>query len=424
MKEDPLLRVRLDALRLKARIESREGNWEEARRMLTQAASVIESQLRLGEADIWQLAAMGDTQIELAGVLRKLGLFEREMACYAVALAAYRRLHETIPDSADYFESIALSLLDRAQLLLELRRFDELDRDLNDALPMIAQLVTQFPEASRYRQELGVGLEAKGRFLHLRGKYADAREALQRAVEIFTRLSDVRPDIENYRERAAAARIHLACALAALGQSQESDLAFHSAYEDLDELRTIAPDDSQFAVDLAWLHVRRGEMLWQRDDQAGAQSEFQQAIRSWTEVVTRWPSLSHDRMLADLLTSCPVVALRNPKQAVELARRSFDAAPEESLVRSTLAFALLRAGEPQDAAGMYSQPFAGAYPLARDHFVHALALHAMGDTLPAQQCFDQGRFLQNQQSGDDELRRIAAEAASTLGLRMTIQATD
>jgi tetratricopeptide (TPR) repeat protein len=350
----------------------------------------------------------------LAAVLQELGHFERAVKAYGSALSAYRRLHETVPDFADYVERIALALLDRAQLSCDLRRLPECDRDLKEALPLIRRLKSQFPEFPVHQQELAAALDAQGRYLHIVGEFSDARDALQQSLDLFTQLSQDHP-LPDYRQRAAAVRIQLACTLAALQQQEAADKQFNEAQAELNELRTLAPGHPRYAVDMACLHLRRGSVYWERGELRTAKAEYQQAIQDWGAVITRWPAPSHNRALADLLTTCPVEDVRNSKQAAELARQSLDLAPDEPLVRSTAALAFLRLGKTQEALNLDGFQQAGL-PLARDDFARALAAHSLGDHDRAVQYFNQGKRLQSQQVGDDDLRRLAAEVANAVNV--------
>src|SRR5439155_7365546 len=100
-----------------------------------------------------------------------------------------------VPDSPEYRHSLALALLDRAMVELELHRVPDAATDLAESLPIIAKLDVENPEIGFYQRDYAAALEARGRLLHLTGQDAEARTALDTALDVFLKLADERPDI-------------------------------------------------------------------------------------------------------------------------------------------------------------------------------------------------------------------------------------
>jgi tetratricopeptide (TPR) repeat protein len=347
-----------------------------------------------------------------------MGFHEQELLAYGAALPSYRKLLDVIPDSPDYQESIVLTLLDRAQLLLDLSQTREAGADVNEALPIIARLTTRHPNVARYQQELAAGLEAKGRWEHLKEDYLQASDTMRGSIELLDKLSDARIDVPEYRERAAVGRVQLARTWSALGMTSKADTEFDTAFSTLVELRSLAPDYPQFAADMAWLCTQRGGLLWDRGEQAQATKQLQEAVERWTEIEQKWPSPEHTRALVELLANGPVQELRDPQRAVSLARQATEQAPHDALSSVSLGWALYRSGNSREALEVLDKSRASSEPLAQKYLIRALSLHMLGDPAPALQHLDAAIVLQHSCPGDEHLRRLAAETATLLGVRL------
>jgi eukaryotic-like serine/threonine-protein kinase len=417
-KTDQWSRAQLAALRLKARLLSAEGKWIQARDLLLDANRTAELLLNNESSTPSQLMSAAELQIELAAILRRLGSSERELSSYAAAEAAYRRLLELAPDNPDFREALVLTLLDRAQLLVEQLQTRQAHLDLEEATRLIGQLIARFPMVSQYEQELAAALEIRGRIAHAIGDYAEGRDSLQRAVDIFDKLADQRPDAPDFRERAALARVQLARAFAALGDGKQSSAQFDTALTVLGELRMLAPDLPSFAVDLAWLHTHRGGLLWDAGERQQAAIEFQQAAKHWNEIVEKWPAPTHDRSLAELLAGCPDVQIRDLDRALVLARRAGEDAHSDPAALSILALSMLQAGKASEAVEVLDEIDSRAGSLAKHCFLRAVALQQQQDSIAAQRSFDRGMAMLDQQRGDESTRRLGREAAAALGLEL------
>jgi eukaryotic-like serine/threonine-protein kinase len=414
LKQNQLLSTRVEATRLKAKIAAANGEWIEARRLLSQVFETLETATKDKRDEPRQMMTVAELQLDLAVVLHKAGLHEEALGAYGSAASIQRRLLEMIPDNPDYRESLALTLLDRQQLLTELQRMREAEQDLREAMTLITRLVELNPQVAQYQQELAMGLESQGRLAHVAGGFARARDALQQSIRIFQMLAEAREDVYEYRERAAVAQVQLGRAFEALKQPALADAEFDAAQNVLGELQTLAPDHAPFAVNMAWLHKHRGDLYWDRGQSSEATEVYRKSMAAWRNIVERWPGLSHDRGYAESLVNCPVVELRDPEQALTLARRVMEAASAEPLSRSLHALALVRAGRHTEALAALQE---GGFPLARDLFVRAQTLMATGDVVGAQRAFDKATAMQSQRPGDEDLRRLAQETGEKLGLK-------
>lgn len=408
-------RARLTSLRLLARINNAQGNPTTARDLLLEAARVGDQLAHSSFTGPAELLTVGEIQIELAGVLRSLGWLEQELAAYAAAIPGYRQLVSFAPDSLDYQELLAITLIDRAQVSLELSRLANAEVDLAEATRIVTQLTTKQPQIAPYQQELATVLEANGRLKHAQGEFLPAQVALQQACDLLQGLAAARPDAVEYREREAVARIQLGRTLNALGKNAATDTQFASAAGLLEELRMLAPDYPALAVEQAWLHTYWAGCLGDRGTSAQAAQQIQQAIECWTAVAERWPTASSLCAFADVLTGQLGWEASHRETALRHAHTAVASAPAEQLPIAVQALALYRAERYDEALDVLNRADTST-PLARHAFTRALALNAKNDISGALHSFDFGTSLLRLNPGNDAARRLAQEAADVLGL--------
>jgi tetratricopeptide (TPR) repeat protein len=135
--------------------------------------------------------------------------------------------------------------------------------------------------------------------------------------------------------------------------------------------------------------------------------------------------LSND--LAWLLATCPYPQVRDPVQAVELAKKAVAASaslPSQEPWK-TLGVAQYRAGNFSDAVTALEKSKQLGNDSPDGWFFLAMAHWQLGDKEQARDCYDKGvaRMLNTKSSverdcgGKDELRRFRAEAGALLGLK-------
>jgi uncharacterized protein HemY len=120
-----------------------------------------------------------------------------------------------------------------------------------------------------------------------------------------------------------------------------------------------------------------------------------------------------------LLATCPNARFRDPRRAVELAKRAVELAPEERGFWNTLGVAHCRAGNGKQAIAALEK----SMKLCRggdsfDWFFVAMAHWQLGEREHAMKWYRRAVEWQDRhKAGDAELRRFRAEAALLLGVQ-------
>jgi tetratricopeptide (TPR) repeat protein len=140
--------------------------------------------------------------------------------------------------------------------------------------------------------------------------------------------------------------------------------------------------------------------------------------RAWTQNKLAW-----------LLATCPDPVLRDPVQAVTLAKQSVELAPTVGTTWTTLGAAHYRAGDWKAAITALETNISLSSALENraavqsdagttfDSFFLAMAHWQLGEKEKARQWYDKAvAWMDKNKPNDDELRRFRAEAADLLGL--------
>jgi serine/threonine protein kinase/Flp pilus assembly protein TadD len=189
---------------------------------------------------------------------------------------------------------------------------------------------------------------------------------------------------------------NLGLALKDKGQLDEA-IAFRRRLLELDN------KDLYSYNELGWMLAKNGQF----DEAIGA---YQKAIQLKPDLA---PCLNN---LASLLADSPDLCLRDPAQAVELAKKAVELAPYNSAPWSILGVARYRTGEWQGAIEAFekSNQIAGR----RGGFFLAMAYWQLGNTEKAGQCFYQAvEGMDENKPKDEDSRRNRAEAAALLEIK-------
>jgi tetratricopeptide (TPR) repeat protein len=121
--------------------------------------------------------------------------------------------------------------------------------------------------------------------------------------------------------------------------------------------------------------------------------------------------------LAWLLSTCPEIELREPKRAVEYARRAVELAPQTGNYWNTLGVAYYRNGDWTRAEDALHQSIErGDHGGSFDWFFLALIDHKRGRDNEARAWYDQAVTWARQHAPNRELHRFQVEAADALRL--------
>jgi tetratricopeptide (TPR) repeat protein len=239
-----------------------------------------------------------------------------------------------------------------------------------------------------YRQALG--LQPNYAFAYWRiGEALDAKELKAEAGAAYREAVRLQPEIGMF---------HFALA----GHLQQKR-AWDEAIVEYREGLLVMPDAHSARNGLAYCLSQKGR--WEE-----AIAEYREALR-----LNRANDTAQNA-LAWLLTTCPDPQLRDPGEAVRLARMATELAPRNGSYWNTLGIAQYRAGDWTAAITALNK----SMQLRRsgdstDYFFLAMAHWQLGEKDQAREWYDKAvQWMDKNKPEDDELRRFRAEAAEML----------
>ncbi len=281
----------------------------------------------------------------------------------------------------------------------------------DDALRYYSVTVALRPRNRERRFALAQLLEQKG--------------TVEEALAEYTKLIELSP---NY----AVAHNNLGCILLSKGQRDEAYREFRTTVE-LDPKNSVAHYNLGFALrkknqwDEAIREYRTAIELDPKNAVAHRglsfalekKNQWDEAIREYRTAIELDPKnvWAHNE-LAWLLATCPAPNLRDPKRAVELAKKAVEFTPTDGNYWNTLGAAYYRAGDWKAAIKTLEKSMdlrKGGDSL--DWFYLTMANWQLGEKEQARQWYDRAvQWMEKNQPKNDELHRFRSEAAELLGI--------
>jgi tetratricopeptide (TPR) repeat protein/tRNA A-37 threonylcarbamoyl transferase component Bud32 len=243
----------------------------------------------------------------------------------------------------------------------------------------------QYLKAIELDPKRAVAHDHLGAVLFRQGRLEEAKAEYLKAMDL-----DPKDAIAHYR---------LGILLERQGRLEEAKAEYHKALE-LDPKDAIA-------------HERLGILLERQGRMGEAKAEYLKAIKLDSKNANAHNNLSW------LLATCQDLKLRDPALAVQMAKTAVDLTPKNGSFWNTLGVAYYRAGSWQEALAALDKSVAlrkgGS---AEDWLFLAMAHWQLGDKAAARKWYDQAvRWMDKNQSKNEQLRRFQAEAAELLGVQ-------
>jgi serine/threonine protein kinase/tetratricopeptide (TPR) repeat protein len=403
---------------------------------------------------------------QLANLLNDTGRVQEAEKIYRQILAIHEKLVAEFPEVAEYRSRLANNLFGLANILATAKKTTEAEECYRRALEIRDKLITDYPAEAHYRQDQAWGWWRLADLLRDTSRAQEGDQVYRQAIAIYKKLAAEFPGVVEHRWGLAGSLEESAKNLLQQGHYAEAEAEFREAVRVWEKMvaETNAPDHRWH---LANALEELAKNLLQQEKHAEAAKAAEELSRylpnEWrplyraadllsrcTALADKDPSLSEtDRItiaksyadrsrelmreaakrtgddpgaqntIAWQMATHPDPRLRDPDQAVELAKKAVQRMPREGSYWNTLGTAQYRAGNWQAAIEdltKASQLYQGRL-FTHDAFFLAMAYWQLGQQDQARKWYAPAvLWMDKYQPDNEELRRFRVEAATLLGL--------
>jgi tetratricopeptide (TPR) repeat protein len=412
------------------RVRSDSARYAEAIELYDRAVRLLKEMLTEDPNNLRALANLSYDRAGQAMLLIRLNQPRRAEDAAREAVDTARRLVKERPADRYYRDILAGSLYTLAGHLTEVRRDAEALPLAEESIQIMADLMADFPTSALYREKYGVRMGVLVDALIRLGQVPRAEQMAMRSVEIQRPLVKDRPHLAKLKVGLADALLRVGYTRDRLKRPREAEPAYR---EGIDLLLEVLQDDPVYdasrrnlsrllpnlqlaqtategfadaaahqekiaarlkkladrqPTDRYWQHElgRTYRFLGSLYVRLGKPAEAEARYRRQLEVVERLagpnPAAEPDATLglAYLLSDCPVLAVRDPNRAYDLARRAYDSVKQKNFnARVVLAAACNAVGKHDEAIRVLEPLTKSAPGQAIDMWRHwAIAQHHLG----------------------------------------------
>jgi serine/threonine protein kinase/tetratricopeptide (TPR) repeat protein len=445
------------------------------RNQLKSAEAAYSEGAAVGEALVTRFPQTSDHWLELATSFDGLGLVLHRTGREVEAEQRYRKaldLQQTKVEVAAappaYFRNLAATHRGLGNVLWTTKRLKDAEQEHRKSVVLLEKLVADFPGPPGYREDLCMSRTNLAAVLKEIGRLPEGIRLYEQALEDQEKLVREFPEAPQYQRTLAATYQNLGVMHNADGQRARAEAAYGKAIAVVEKLAARFEAFAEYQQLLAYCYHNRGNLLRESGRLPDAEKDYAKALAIRKQLVEKFPGVlayrqelgqSYDVLgvllgrtmrerealaafraalalnpdnarLKDrfslLLATCVDPALRDPAEAVVLAKAAVEQDPHNDNYRLTLGVALYRASDWKasvaalEAADKLSQTGATWKGLVR-----AMALWRLGNKLDARKYYDDAAAqLEKDASQDGDLVRLRTEAAELLGIPWPPQKRD
>ncbi len=398
-----------------------------------------------------------------AQVLAALHQRDAAVQTYRTALGVQKELVVRFPSVPEFREHLAESYLGLGQQLRHLGRTNEYDLALGEAAGLFEQLTVESPNMHGFRNQLANVL-----YWRMLGPSRSQPESyrtqdeqdLRKAVALQKKLVEDFPAVPDYRYDLFRSQKTLGWLLGGTNRPEEAEIAFREAALITEKLAADYPSVHYYFGGLATTYHSLGEFRAKSGRLSEAEDAFRKSIAAYDRLVTQFPNVPEygpDRRqtyfhlasllnsmrrskeaadvyrsalevdvqdplelddLAWLLVTYPDSQLRDAQQAIGLARKAVELAPQTAGNWRTLGVAQYQAGNWNEAVAALEKSIDLARGAIGYQLFHlAMAHEQLGDKEQARSWYARAVEWMDKNRPDGEgLLRVRSEAAELFGI--------
>jgi serine/threonine protein kinase/tetratricopeptide (TPR) repeat protein len=224
---------------------------------------------------------------------RGLGRYEQAVAALKIARDGYAILVSDFPAAPDYRDDLARSHNHLGLALYDFGKRSEAEGEYRQAITIQETLAAEFPNVPLYQEYLAAYHNNLGRVLRDLGKPSEGTEPLRRAIAIQQKLADENAGVPRDRSKLAIYHNNLGILQARLGKELEAEREYREAIVIGEKLAADFPPMPEYQDELADAHHSRGILGKNRSQ---SQKDFRTAQAIWEKLVADFPTAPKYRL--------------------------------------------------------------------------------------------------------------------------------
>jgi serine/threonine protein kinase len=361
---------------------------------------------------------------ELAFALRLSADGRGSATAYRPIVAFWEDLLKDSPGDRNYLSQVSYHNKDLGLLLSSLGQLPEAVGAFRRSTEVAAQFVPEGQPLSKTKLTTVVYLSDSllwlGETLRGTGQFEEADQTFARCLDIWVRMHQEQPNSVLNTYMMGVVHVRRGILLTARGQFSKAEA------ECRDALPLLAQTGR--AAELGQARWALADALFAAGNREEAEKSYQAAVAAFKSPGGDGVTVigGHQFQLTWLLATCPCAKVRQPDEAIELAKKSLHPGHLEADGWRTLGAAHYYAGAYGEAVAALRQSVDRRVDKdTLDRFLLAMAYCRLGKKEEAQRWDKQAvEGMDKYKPGDDKLRRFRAEAAELLGVKEQPRARD
>jgi tetratricopeptide (TPR) repeat protein len=293
---------------------------------------------------------------------------------------------------------------------------------------LLEKVLKQFGPSSETLRQLATSYEDFGDSQTGAGKLSEAEVYYRKAIETFLKLRVNPSRGQEYGQHLnpydwlnlGLCYLSLGNDLSRRGRFVEAQVALKQALKIHAKLAEDFPDLVIYRPSIGMDHSALGELHQRMEQAREADSAYQLAKKELERIVQDFPTaFGYHYYLVHFLVSCPHIRYRDAPLAIQIARKTVEALPENVKLWHALGIGYFQLREYRAAL----EALRKAKELrirgnSFDFYYLAMVQHKLGDTVGASKSYQEAvDWMNKNRPGDEELCRLRVEAAALLGIK-------
>jgi tetratricopeptide (TPR) repeat protein len=236
-------------------------------------------------------ARVAGSALRLGRILERLGQLEDAAKAYQQAEAGFSQLVSDFPEHPRHRQQLATALFQQAFVARLRSRWTEADAALRRSLAMRQELARRHPQEPDFRADLAAAHSDLGILLRMQGQHAESEKEQRESARLREELVAEFPNDPDHRRNLSISLNNLAVVLVDLKRHQDALPVTRRSVELKEQLAQEFPDIVKYQDDLGHGFGNFGALLLMLKQKSEAKGMFERAVAVYRVLTAKFPSI-------------------------------------------------------------------------------------------------------------------------------------